>query len=80
MKQGSRWTVLLVALCVLGTAGHLWAEDVIKVGACQPITGRFAFAGKHIHEGLMDSLNYLKSLLSLRRAFRSFRELSLNPS
>ena len=28
------------------------------MGACQPITGRFAFAGKHLNAGLMDSLNY----------------------
>ncbi len=32
------------------------AEDVIKVGAVQPVTGRFAFAGVHINQGLEDAL------------------------
>ena len=32
------------------------AEDVIKVGAVQPVTGRFAFAGVHINAGLEDAL------------------------
>ena len=46
--------VLSLSLCI----GVSFAEEVIKVGAGQPITGRFAFAGKHIHQGLMDSLTY----------------------
>ena len=46
--------VLSLSLCL----GVSFAGEVIKVGAGQPITGRFAFAGKHIHQGLMDSLNY----------------------
>jgi branched-chain amino acid transport system substrate-binding protein len=46
--------VLSLSLCM----GTSFAEDVIKVGAGQPITGRFAFAGKHIHQGLLDSLTY----------------------
>jgi branched-chain amino acid transport system substrate-binding protein len=29
---------------------------VIKIGAVQPITGRFAFAGIHINDGLKDAL------------------------
>ena len=33
------------------------ADDVIKVGAVQPVTGRFAFAGVHINAGLEDALN-----------------------
>ncbi len=32
------------------------AADTIKVGAVQPITGRFAFAGIHINDGLKDAL------------------------
>ena len=91
MKQGNRWTVLLVALSVLWTVGPALAEDVIKVGACQPITGRFAFAGKHIHDGLMDSLNYANEKggvngtkfkyiyedtgYDLKRAIASFKQL-----
>lgn len=34
------------------------AEEVIKIGAAQPITGRFAFAGTKIHEGLWDYIKY----------------------
>ena len=32
------------------------AEEVVKVGAVQPVTGRFAFAGVHINAGLEDAL------------------------
>jgi branched-chain amino acid transport system substrate-binding protein len=32
------------------------AEDVIKVGAVQPVTGRFSFAGVHINAALEDAL------------------------
>ena len=32
------------------------AQGEIKVGAVQPITGRFAFAGVHINAGLEDAL------------------------
>jgi branched-chain amino acid transport system substrate-binding protein len=35
------------------------ADDEIRVGACQPITGRFAFAGVNINAGLQDYLNYV---------------------
>ena len=58
MKLQRRWFVCLVALCLVATTGTLWAADEIKIGACQPITGRFAFAGKHINEGLMDAIGY----------------------
>ena len=33
-----------------------FAADEIKVGAVQPVTGRFAFAGVHINAGLEDAL------------------------
>ena len=58
MRHVRIFIVLTLMLCLSGTAGMVFAEDVIKVGACQPITGRFAFAGKHLNAGLMDSLNY----------------------
>jgi branched-chain amino acid transport system substrate-binding protein len=45
----------LIALAVC-SYGVLQAQDVIKVGAVQPITGRFAFAGGHINAGLEDAL------------------------
>ena len=34
------------------------ADDVITIGACQPITGRFAFAGVNINAGLQDYIAY----------------------
>ncbi len=50
--------ILTMALVLWVGMGITLAGEVIKVGAGQPITGRFAFAGKHIHQGLMDSLGY----------------------
>ena len=35
------------------------AGEVIKIGAAQPITGRFAFAGTKIHEGLSDYVTHI---------------------
>jgi branched-chain amino acid transport system substrate-binding protein len=35
-----------------------FASETIKVGASQPITGRFAFAGVNINQGLADALQY----------------------
>ncbi|RJX30533.1 MAG: amino acid ABC transporter substrate-binding protein [Desulfarculus sp.] len=57
--KASKWLVVLTvaASLALGT-GLALAADTIKVTAQQPLTGRFAFAGKHIHQGLMDSLGY----------------------
>jgi len=49
---------LVVGLCLSMAAGAAWAGDPIKISAQQPLTGRFAFAGKHIHAGLADSLAY----------------------
>lgn len=34
------------------------ADEEIRIGACQPITGRFAFAGVHLNAGLGDSIAY----------------------
>ena len=47
--------VLTVAMC-LSVGVQCFAADEIKVGAVQPITGRFAFAGVHINAGLEDAL------------------------
>lgn len=49
--------LLTVALCVALGAGAAWAET-IKITAQQPLTGRFAFAGQHIHQGLADAIAY----------------------
>jgi branched-chain amino acid transport system substrate-binding protein len=46
-------SLIALAACSYGV---LQAQDVIKVGAVQPITGRFAFAGGHINAGLEDAL------------------------
>jgi branched-chain amino acid transport system substrate-binding protein len=35
------------------------AQGVIKIGAAMPITGRFAFAGARIHEGLSDYITHV---------------------
>lgn len=49
-----------LALAVLATLAAAptarAADEEIRIGACQPITGRFAFAGGHINAGLADSL------------------------
>jgi hypothetical protein len=51
-------SILIVALCLILAPGSSWSQEVITVGGCQPITGRFAFAGLHINEGLMGALGY----------------------
>lgn len=57
MKKTMVLTLAFILTLAL-SPGLSLAEDVIKVGAGQPITGRFAFAGEHINQGLMDSLGY----------------------
>ncbi len=47
---------LCVALCFGPGLTPASAEDEIKVGGVQPITGRFAFAGVNINAGLEDAL------------------------
>lgn len=48
--------VLLAMVAGLIFTSQCIAEDVIKVGAVQPVTGPFAFAGVHINDGLQDAL------------------------
>jgi branched-chain amino acid transport system substrate-binding protein len=48
--------VVLAVGMVAFSGGNCLAADEIKVGAVQPITGRFAFAGVHINAGLEDAL------------------------
>ena len=49
--------IMMIAIGLFSFIGFdCFAEDVIKVGAVQPITGRFAFAGAHINAGLEDAL------------------------
>jgi branched-chain amino acid transport system substrate-binding protein len=62
MNMRSKWFVCAVALAFgiifsgMISPQPVPADDVIKVGAVQPVTGRFAFAGVHINAGLEDAL------------------------
>ena len=47
---------VLGILTLMSFATATLAADEIKIGAVQPITGRFAFAGVHINAGLEDAL------------------------
>lgn len=48
---------MVLALCfALVAIPGSQAAETIKITAQQPLTGRFAFAGKHIHQGLEDCL------------------------
>ena len=55
-RNGLIRLVLVTGVLVAFLAAPLvaQAEEVIKIGAAQPITGPFAFAGTKIHEGLRD--------------------------
>jgi branched-chain amino acid transport system substrate-binding protein len=57
MKPQIALAALLLAASPLLTPRARAADDVVTVGACQPITGRFAFAGVAINAGLQDYLN-----------------------
>ncbi|MEJ2169355.1 MAG: ABC transporter substrate-binding protein [Desulfobacterales bacterium] len=49
--------IMILALGMFAFGGvNCLAADEIKVGAVQPITGRFAFAGVQINQGLEDAL------------------------
>jgi branched-chain amino acid transport system substrate-binding protein len=56
----SRTQRLVVAALLAGAAlaARAAAPEEIKIGACQPITGRFAFAGVHLNAGLGDYIAY----------------------
>jgi branched-chain amino acid transport system substrate-binding protein len=58
MKHSIRRLALVVAVSLGLSPAARPADDVVTVGACQPITGRFAFAGVAINAGLQDYLNY----------------------
>jgi branched-chain amino acid transport system substrate-binding protein len=51
---------LALAALVAGAAlsARAAGEEEIRIGACQPITGRFAFAGVHLNAGLGDYVAY----------------------
>jgi len=59
MKRGTLASIILflsLALIAGLMESSVQAADVIKIGAVQPITGRFAFAGVNINAGLKDAL------------------------
>lgn len=60
MKRSAFVSVALTAFWILSTivvVQPALAAEEIKVGAVQPVTGRFAFAGVQINDGLEDALN-----------------------
>ena len=57
MKPLIRLAAMLLTVSVGLAPAARAADDVVTVGACQPITGRFAFAGIAINAGLQDYLN-----------------------
>ncbi len=49
--------MMIIAIGLFSFVGvECFAADEIKVGAVQPVTGRFAFGGVHINAGLEDAL------------------------
>lgn len=55
----SRTQRIVVAALLAGAAlAARAADEEIRIGACQPITGRFAFAGVHLNAGLGDYIAY----------------------
>ena len=49
--------IMVMAIGMISLVGfECFAEDVVKVGAVQPLTGSFAFAGVQINAGLEDAL------------------------
>lgn len=60
MRRIKQVAAILAAAAAAAAPGPraLAAGDVITIGACQPITGRFAFAGGAINAGLQDYLAY----------------------
>jgi branched-chain amino acid transport system substrate-binding protein len=52
-----RWMIAAL-LAGAAFAARAAAPEEIRIGACQPITGRFAFAGVHLNAGLGDFIAY----------------------
>jgi branched-chain amino acid transport system substrate-binding protein len=57
MRKSFIFAMIITIGVFLSASSNCLAADEIKVGAVQPITGRFAFAGVHINQGLEDALN-----------------------
>jgi branched-chain amino acid transport system substrate-binding protein len=50
----TRKALLAALACCAASPARAAGEEEIRIGACQPITGRFAFAGVHLNAGLGD--------------------------
>lgn len=55
-KHGMKKAVFAALLASAALSAR--AQEEIKIGACQPITGRFAFAGAQLNAGLGDYIAY----------------------
>ncbi len=58
MKSSIQRLVVTALLAGAALAARAAAPEEIKIGATQPITGRFAFAGVHLNAGLGDYIAY----------------------
>jgi len=58
MRTHRTTKLFAAALAAAALAPAALAEEEIRIGACQPITGRFAFAGVNINAGLQDYLSW----------------------
>jgi branched-chain amino acid transport system substrate-binding protein len=58
MGWTKRWAGALAALSLAVPGLARAADDVVTIGACQPITGRFAFAGVAINAAIQDYVAY----------------------
>ncbi|MBT8365473.1 MAG: ABC transporter substrate-binding protein, partial [Deltaproteobacteria bacterium] len=56
MRKSLIFVMIITMVIFLSVGFEGFAADEIKVGAVQPITGRFAFAGVQISQGLEDAL------------------------
>ena len=71
--------IMVVAIGMISLVGfECFAEDVVKVGAVQPITGRFAFAGVQINAGLEDALMMANEDGGINLTFRSLKKYFWN--
>jgi branched-chain amino acid transport system substrate-binding protein len=58
MRSHGTKRVVLAALLAGAALSARAADEEIRIGATQPITGRFAFAGVHLNAGLGDYIAY----------------------
>jgi branched-chain amino acid transport system substrate-binding protein len=76
MTHRNRASALLLAVSIALPAAVRAADEVITIGACQPITGRFAFAGVALNQAFQDFVAYAneKGLVKGRRLAYVFED------